>query len=62
MRYLISLALYVVIFSSTHALAYNGSNGNQGRTLGPEIQCMTKNGDIISTPVEYCKLLEGKEM
>tara|TARA_Y100001960_G_scaffold187486_1_gene196594 strand:+ start:182 stop:421 length:240 start_codon:yes stop_codon:yes gene_type:complete len=62
MRYILSIAISIAALSFNSAHAYSGANGNQGRTLGPEVQCMIKNGDIVSMPVKYCKLLEGKEM
>ncbi len=60
MKYLILIA--TLALSSTNLHAYSGANGNQGRTLGPEVQCMIKNGDIVSLPIEYCNLLQGKKM
>ncbi len=62
MKYLISVAVAMLAFSSTNLHAYSGVNGNQGRALGPEVQCMLKNGDVVPLPIEYCNLLQGKKM
>ncbi len=62
MKYLTAIAITILSLSSTSLYAYSGVNGNQGRTFGPEVQCMLKNGDIVPLPIEYCILLEGKKI
>ncbi len=60
MKYLFLIA--ALALSSTNLYAHSGANGNQGRTLGLEVQCMIKNGDIVPLPIEYCNLLQGKKV